>query len=93
MNGSNEPQIDSLVQSIGTIIEKCGFYGVKPIFISSLVYTTRLKLSILEEIYKKFDVFCRNDGVIRGRHLHRDGLHLLESGKKVLANNYITYLD
>ena len=93
LNGSNEPQIDSLVQSIGTIIEKCGFYGVKPIFISSLVYTARVKLSILEEIYKKFDVFCHNNGVIRGRHLHRDGLHLLESGKKILANNYITYLN
>ena len=39
LNCSNEPQIDSLIQNIGTIIEKCRFYGVKSIFISGLVYT------------------------------------------------------
>ena len=58
-----------------------------------------MKLSILEETYKKFEVFCRNNSVIlidnrniRGHHLYRDGLNLLESGKRILANNYITYL-
>ena len=82
------------------IIEKWRFYGIKSIFISSLVYTTRVKLSILEEIYKKFEEFSRNNGVnlidnrnIKGRHLYRDGLHLLESGKRILANNSITYLN
>ena len=100
LNGSNEPQIDSLIQSIGTIIEKCRFYGMKSIFISGLVYTTRVKLWILEESYKKFEVFCRNNGVIlidnrsiRGRHLYRDGLHHLESGKRILANNSIAYFN
>ena len=89
LNGNNEPQIDSIIQNIGMIIEKCQSYGIKSIFISGLLYTTRVKLSILEETHKKFEVFCCNNGVIlidsrniRGRHLYRDGLHLL-----VIENN------
>ena len=73
---------------------------LKSIFISGLVYTTSVKLSILEEAYKKFEVFCRNNSVIlidnrniRGPHLYRDDLHLLESGKRILSNNCITYLN
>ena len=90
MNGSNEPQTDSLIQNIGTIIEKCQLHEVKSIFISGLVYNNRVKLLIIEETYQKFEVFCRNNGVIlidnrnfKGRHLYRDGLHLLESGKNI----------
>ena len=57
LNGSNEPQIDSLIGNIGTITEKCRFYGVKSIFISGLAYTTRVKSSFLEQTYKKFELF------------------------------------
>ena len=64
LNESNEPQIDSLIQKIGMIIEKCRFYRIKYIFISCLLYTTRVKLSILEETGSIFEVFCRNNGVI-----------------------------
>ena len=98
LNGSNEPQIDSLIQNIGMIIKKCRFYGIKSIFISDLVYTTNVKLSILEETNKKFEYF--NNGVIsndnrniRGHHLYKNALHLLESGKIIFANNYITHLN
>ena len=94
LNGNNEPQIDSIIQNIGMIIEKCQSYGIKSIFISGLLYTTRVKLSILEETHKKFEVFCCNNGVIlidsrniRGRHLYRDGLHLL-----VIENNIDTLI-
>ena len=64
LNGSNEPQIDSLLQNIGKIIQKPRSYGIKSIFISGLVYTARVTLSILEETYKRFEVFRRNNGVI-----------------------------
>ena len=85
MNGSNEPHIDSLIQSTGMIIE-CRLHGIKSMFISSLVCTTRVKLSILEETYERFEVFYRTNGVIlidnrnlAGHHLRKEDLHLLES--------------
>ena len=76
LNGGIESQIDSLVQKIGMIILKCQLYGKKNYF-------------FLEETYKRFEEFCRNNGVIlidnrniRDHHLYRDGLHLSESRKK-----------
>ena len=64
LNDTNEPRIGTLIQNIDSIIKKCCFYGIKFSFISGLVYTTRVKLSILEETHKLFEVFCRNNGVI-----------------------------
>ena len=64
LNDTNEPRIDTLIQNIDSIIKKCCFYGIKFGFISGLVYTTRVKLTILEETHKLFEVFCRNNGVI-----------------------------
>ena len=81
LSDNNKPQIDSFIQNVGTINEKCRFYAVKPIFIFGLVYTTRLKLLILEETYKRLEVFCRrnigfilvDNKSISGRHLYWDG--------------------
>ena len=61
LNGSNEIQIDSLVQNIVAVIEKCRFYGKKFNFISGLVYTTTGKLSIKKKLA---EVFCCNNRVI-----------------------------
>lgn len=61
LNGSNEIQIDSLIQNIGAVIEKCRFSGKKFNFISGLVYTTTGKLSIKKKLT---EVFCCNNGVI-----------------------------
>ena len=100
LNESNEPQIDSLIQNIGIIVKKCRCYEIKSILVSDLVYTTRLKLSVLDETYKRFEVFCRNKGVIlidnrniRGQYLYRYGLHLIESGKRILAKSHTAYLN
>ena len=48
------------------IIEKFLLYGIKSIFISGLVYTTKKVrlLPVLEETYKRFEVFCYNSSVI-----------------------------
>ena len=74
-------------------MEKCRFYGIESIFISGLESAGRVKLSILEETYKRFEVLYRNNGVIlicnrsiKGLHLYMDALHLL-------ANNYVAYLN
>ena len=48
------------------IKEKFLLYGIKSIFISGLVNTTKKVrlLPVLEETYKRFEVFCYNSGVI-----------------------------
>ena len=48
------------------IKEKFLLYGIKSIFISGLVNTTKKVrlLPVLEETYKRFEVFCYDSGVI-----------------------------
>ena len=53
-----------------------------------------------EKIHEKFSTFCPGYGLIyiddrniRGLHLCQDNPHLLESGKKVLCNNFILNLN
>ena len=79
---------------------KCKKIGVKNIFISGLVYTTRINIGILEKYHVIIQIFCQKYGWfhvdnrnIRGKHLHKDGLHLMEEGKIILAKNLIFCLN
>ena len=78
----------------------CLKFGVKNILISGLVFTTRVSLEVLGKIYEKLSPLCSSCGLIyinnrniKGAHLFQDHLHLLRSGKKVLCNNFMSYLN
>ena len=65
---------------------------------SGLVYTTRLP--ILERVHNLISNYCRENACcyidnrnIGGFCLYKDGLPLLEGGKKILANNFIVNLN
>ena len=58
-------------------------------FVSRLVYTRRIRVNILNDLQKKMVDVCREMNVyyigntnIKGVSLFKDGLHLLDSGKK-----------
>ena len=55
---------------------------------------------MLEKIHEKLHTFCSSYGLtyidnrnIRGVHLYQDNPHLLQSGKKILFNNFISYIN
>ena len=83
------------------MIKKCRNYNVRNIFLSALVYTKRVDLSVLENLHLKLVKLCSQYGVIYiynrniyGMHLSQDNLHLLHSGKrKILLNNFISNLN
>ena len=86
--------------NIDKIVEKCKRVGVRNIFVSGLVYTARVSLPILERVDSLISNYCRENACfyidsrnIRGSCLDKDGLHLLEIGKKILANNFIVNLN
>ena len=67
---------------------------MRNIFISGLVYTTRINIGIIEKshiiiqnICQKYGWFYVHNRNIRGKHLYKDGLHLMEEGKTILARN------
>ena len=93
---SNQSRIDSLMNNIICVVEKCRNYGVKNIFLSGIVFTTRGSLDILVQVHNMISNFCSTIGLyyidnrnIRADCLYRDGLHLINNGKTVLANNFI----
>ena len=92
--------MDRLFLNVREMVRKCRFFGVKNIFVSGLVYTRRINVDILNDIQKKLVDVCRELNVyyidntnIKGISLFKDGLHLLDSGKKVLANNFVNSIN
>ena len=89
--------VNGLLSNIKHMIQKCRNFGVKYIFISGLVYTKRIITEFLEDVHLKLANVCKEMQVyfidnrnITGFYLFRDGLHLLESGKMLLANNFVS---
>ena len=100
LNYSNQSRIDSLMNNIIRMVEKCRNYGVKNIFLSGIVFTMRVSLDILIQVHNMISNFCSINGLyyidnrnIRADCLYKDGLRLLDKGKIVLANNLIINLN
>ena len=63
-------------------------------------YTKRVSLNILEDIHNWLVSLSRNLDIcyivnhnIRCLHLFKDALHLLEYDRKILAKNFVFYLN
>ena len=83
--------------NIKDMIKKFCHSCVKYIFVSGLVYTKRITTEFLEDVHLKLVNVCKEMHVyfidnrnITGFYLFRDGLDLLESGKKLLSNNFVS---
>jgi lysophospholipase L1-like esterase len=97
--GLNKPQqtATEIANEIIRIGDTCKKYGVNDILISSLTIRKNFSLrkrvaeinNILQEkCTERGYVYIDNSNVIYD-HLWDDGIHLVESGKAVLANNFI----
>ena len=98
LNDNSQSNVDNLMSNIYKIKEKCKRVGVRNIFVSGLVYTTRVSLPILDRVHRLTSNYCRENACfyidnrnIGGFCLYKHGLHLLEVGKKILANNFIVH--
>ena len=100
LNNKSKSNTENVLSNIKYMVDKCHKFGVKNILISRLVFITRVSLEALQKIHEKLHTFCSSYGLIyidnrkiRGVHLCQDNLHLLQSGKKILFNNFISYLN
>ena len=78
------------------MIKRCRNFGVKFIFASGLIYTKRIITEFLEDVHLKLVniskeklVYFVDNRNIAGFYLFSYGLNLLESGKKLLTNNFV----
>ena len=88
----------NIIRNIKKITEKERMFGAKNLFVSELVYTTRVNVSLLERIYVLILHFCRKvcliyfDNVnIRRDFLYNGGIVLIDKAEAFLAGNYILY--
>ena len=78
----------------------CKNFVVKQFFISGLTLTTRLKTSfvyqlnnLIKELCQKHDYSFTDYSNLSSEIFWQDGLHLNNSGKGVLLNNYVVTLN
>ena len=79
----------------------CKSYGVKEVIISSLICRKNDELNKkVNEINANLVRLCRensllfnNNNNIKKNHLWKDGLHLSNSGKNILARNFINFFN
>ena len=67
---------------------KCKSYGVKQVFVSGLLHTSKIKENLLVDINRMIKELCMSDGSeyidndnIPRDMLYKDGLHSVDKGK------------
>ena len=78
------------------MVKKCRKFGVKHMLVSGLLHVKRIKIEILQDIQKELLSVCKEMQVHfvdnrrnRVLNLIKEGLHLLDAGKMLLANNFV----
>ena len=70
------------------------------LFLSGMALNKRLPYTVIKKVYKKIVNMYKKKGIVfidngnvSNMDLYQDGLHLLERGKCLLANNFIFVLN
>ena len=79
---------------------QCRNHNIGTVFISSIVYSTKVNYELLckvndffhEECVKKGFYFIDNSAVTE-RDLWKDGVHMVKSAKCLVANNFICHFN
>ena len=94
---NGQDAINYLLENIQKMVKKCESYGIEKVLIPGLIFTTRYSENILIDYNRLLKNLCDvngyfyiDNGNITRNQLFRDGLHLLENGKQLLAQNFVT---
>ena len=89
---NNTAGIDVLLQNILKIRARCKMHGINKIFVSSVVNTHKVSSDLIAQLNLDISNFCKRNRFhfiensnISMNFLYKDGLHLLYSGKELLA--------
>ena len=92
--------MDELILNRKRTTKKRISFGVNKVIVSGVVFNKRVANSFVDEAESKIISTCKhnsieyiNNGNISNIHLFDDGLHLLELGMCILANNFICNLN
>ena len=58
LEDNSKSKIENLEKNLRSMVDKCHTYGVKNVFISGLVYTARIGLTVLERAHEMIVNLC-----------------------------------
>ena len=97
LNGSSIEQIST---DVIEIVQLCRNRSIGKVFVSGIVYCTKVRYEKIQKLNKKLYQermkysFCFiENGAISEKDLWKDGIHLIESGRVVVANSLINHLN
>ena len=91
---------DLIAESVIDIAKECVQLGVKDVFVSSVTVNTRRSSAFISAVNNILQDKCAthqfhfiDNSNIKKEHLWKDGLHLNQSGKNLLMNNFLRSLN
>ena len=91
---------NEIAKAIINLALHCWSHNVVTIFISSIVYITNISHTIIQRLNRLFLNECTNyafhlvdKGAVYKMNLQKDGVHLVESGKVIIANILINCIN
>ena len=100
LNGESQDSVQNLLDNLKQIGLQCKSAGVTRILISGIVVNNKLTSAYISRVNQRISNMCRDNSFvfidnnnIPTSNVFHDGLHLLEIGKRILANNFIENLN
>ena len=100
LNDERQDFVQNLLDNLKQIGLKCKSAGVKRVLSFGIVVNNKLTSAYITSANQRISNMCPDNSFIFTDNnniptssLFRDGLHLLEVGKRILANNFIDNLN
>ena len=100
LNSSSKKSVDGICDDIIKIALRCRSHNIATIFISSIAYSTKVNLQLIRNLNgllynacTKYGFHFVDNGAVSKCDLWKDGIHLLETGKAIIANNFISSIN
>ena len=100
LSDESRGSVQNLLDNLKQIVLKCKSAGVKRVLVSEIVVNNKLTNAYISSVNQRISNMCRDSSFvfidnnnIPTSSLFHDGLHVLEVGKRILANNFIANLS
>ena len=100
LNNSSKKSVDEICDDIIKIALRCRSHNTATIFISSTAYSIKVNLQLIHNlncllynVCMKYGFHFVDNGAVFKCDLWKDDIHLLETGKVIIANNFISSIN
>ena len=100
LNSSSKESVDEICDDIIKIALSCRSHNIVTIFVSSIAYSIKVNLQLIRNlngllynVCSKYGFHFVDNGAVSKCDLWKDGIHLLETGKVIIVNKFISSIN